>query len=235
MSSDNVYMINDDGQIVLMQNTQHTPQQNIQTPSQSLSNGQKTSISDRSSQINPVIQPLRQNVNRRNIGTVKYTQPHTQPQTQPQTQPVYQRPQLQSFMQNQQNQTQQVNQRPQIQSAPVLNTRTLNSQRQDELLSYNNWKKMNMSLNQMVNEQNPYQTQQTQQTPDTDNDLIDKDENNEEVLNQDIVPNSNRAKYGAFISNNTSHNTRNHGSIRSNNIPSYLAIRKAHNNESIYL
>ena len=258
MNSDNVYMINDDGQIVLMPTSQSTSQSTPQSV-------QKT-FNNRSSQINPVIvqnnpvtQPyVRQNnVNRRNIGSIRYTQYVPQPQvSQPQVsqpQQVYQRPQVQKVQQVEQ--VQQVYQRPQVNSAPVLNIRSLNGQKQDDLLSYNNWKKMNMSLNQMVNEQNPYQSHyqlQTQgkqntevakdlmnQYQDINEDVVNEDVVNEDVVNeiteQEFLPNSNRAKYGTFISNNTSHNTINHGAIRSKNIPSYLAIRKAHNNESIYL
>ena len=94
-----------------------------------------------------------------------------------------------------------------------------------------------MSLNQMVNDSNPQRNlNQHAQILDEQTELDDSVQNlNMEEPQQEFVPNSNRAKYGTFISNNTSHNSRNHGSIRSKNIPSYLAIRKANNSESIYL
>ena len=252
-SDNNLYMIDDDGQIVLM----HNINQNVQNNTNNTNNPQVSqrhvsnpSMSVASSQLNPVVNQngpsmqstVRQvNMNRVRNGTVRYTQNKPPIQHTPQTlvthqQQVYQRPQ-----QGLATPQQQVYQRPQVQ-APVLNGRTLNNQKQiEESLSYNNWKKMNMSLNQMVNNNNPQRNlnQQYQQDFNTPQELDDQTELvqdlNIEEPQQEFVPNSNRARYGTFISNNTSHNTRNHGSIRSKNIPSYLAIRKANNSESIYL
>lgn len=276
MSSDNnLYMIDDDGQIVLMsnvnQNLQNTTNNsqvyqraNVSTPSMSVA----------SSQLNPVVNQngpsmqstVRQgNVNRFRNGGIRYTQNKPLIQNTPQQsfstnvgQQVYQRPQ-QALPTNVAQQRfpanvaqQQVYQRPQVQAqAPVLNSRTLNNQKQgystqlEESLSYNNWKKMNMSLNQIVNDSNPQRNlnQQNQQDfgDNVPQELEEQSELDDSVQNlnmedqQEFIPESNRARYGTFISNNTSHNTRNHGSIRSKNIPSYLAIRKANNSESIYL
>jgi hypothetical protein len=259
-SDNNLYMIDDDGQIVLMPNVNQNVQTNNTTnnPQVSQRHVSNPSMSVASSQLNPVVnqngpsmQPtVRQgNVNRvRNVGGIRYTQNKPPIQHTPQhalatQQQVYQRPQVQQQVQVQAP----VYQRPQVQQqvqAPVLNNRTLNNQRQglsgqvEESLSYNNWKKMNMSLNQMVNDSNP-QRNLNQQEFNMPQELDDQTELvedlNMEEPQQEFVPNSNRARYGTFISNNTSHNTRNHGSIRSKNIPSYLAIRKANNSESIYL
>jgi hypothetical protein len=280
MSSDNnLYMIDDDGQIVLMPNVN----QNLQNNTNNSQVSQRTTVLNPSlsvaySQLNPVVNQngpsmqstVRQgSVNRvRNVGGIRYTQnkppmQHTSQNDFPINvgqndfpinvgQQVYQRPQVQQVHVQQQVQTP-VYQRPQVQQqvqAPVLNGRTLNNQRQgssaqvEESLSYNNWKKMNMSLNQMVNDSNPqrnlnqYARNLNQYAPylDEQTELDDSVQNlNMEEPQQEFIPNSNRARYGTFISNNTSHNTRNHGSIRSKNIPSYLAIRKANNSESIYL
>ena len=261
MSSDNnLYMIDDDGQIVLMPNVN----QNLQNNTNNSQVSQRTtvlnqSLSVASSQLNPIVNQngpsmqstVRQgNVNRvRNVGGIRYTQNKPPMQNASQNtfpvnvnQQVYQRPQVQQQVQVQSP----VYQRPQVQQqvqAPVLNSRTLNNQKQvssvqvEESLSYNNWKKMNMSLNQMVNDSNPQRNlNQHAQILDEQTELDDSVQNlNMEEPQQEFVPNSNRAKYGTFISNNTSHNSRNHGSIRSKNIPSYLAIRKANNSESIYL
>ena len=238
MSSDNVYIINDDGQIVLVENKQ----KNVSNVSNNLSQANSDVV-----QNNTLVQQQTRVNRARNSNGVKYTQntQNTQNtvavQHAPVQQPIYQRPQ---------NQRQKlppippqtpvqhvVYQRPQlpIQPVQVLN-RNLNNQRQDDSVSFNNWKKMNLSMNQMVNDQNPYhpQLQPEPQSPQTEQ-LSNDEELDEEVPEQDFVPNSNRAKYGTFISNNTSHNTRNHGSISNKNITSYLAIRKANNNESIYL
>ena len=238
MSSDNVYIINDDGQIVLVENKQ----KNVSNVSNNLSQANSDVV-----QNNTLVQQPTRVTRARNSNGVKYIQytQNTVPiQHAPVQQPIYQRPQ---------NQRQKapptppqtpvqhvVYQRPQlpiqpIQPVQVLN-RSLNSQRQDDSVSFNNWKKMNLSMNQMVNDQNPYhpQLQPEPQPPQTEQ-LSNDEELDEEVPEQDFVPNSNRAKYGTFISNNTSHNTRNHGSISNKNITSYLAIRKANNNESIYL
>ena len=269
MSSDNnLYMIDDDGQIVLMPNVN----QNLQNNTNNSQVSQRTtvlnpSLSVASSQLNPVVNQngpsmqstVRQgNVNRvRNVGGIRYTQnkppmQHTSQNVFPTNvgQQVYQRPQVQHQVQQQvQVQAQPpVYQRPQVQQQvqvqdPVLNARTLNNKRQgsspqvEESLSYNNWKKMNMSLNQMVNDSNPQRNlNQYAQSLDEQTELDDSVQNlNMEEPQQEFVANSNRARYGTFISNNTSNNTRNQGSIRSKNIPSYLAIRKANNSESIYL
>jgi len=269
MSSDNnLYMIDDDGQIVLMPNVN----QNLQNNTNNSQVSQRTtvlnpSLSVSSSQLNPVVNQngpsmqstVRQgSVNRvRNVGGIRYTQnkppmQHTSQNAFPINvgQQVYQRPQVQQQVHVQQQVQSPVYQRPQVQApqqvqvqAPVLNSRTLNNQRQgsssqvEESLSYNNWKKMNMSLNQMVNDNNPQRNlNQYAQNLDEQTELDDSVQNlNMEESQQEFIPNSNRARYGTFISNNTSHNTRNHGSIRSKNIPSYLAIRKANNSESIYL
>lgn len=246
MSSDNnVYMINDDGQIVLMQNGQPTVSNS--------SNVLSSQVNSPVVQNNTLIQPP-ERVNRtRNSSGVRYTQ-NTQnvqiatPVQQQVQQPVYQRPQTASVYQKPQLQRQShvveqpVYQRPQP-NAPVLSNRTLNVQRQDESVSFNNWKKMNLSMNQMINDQNPYQRQQNQQMSNNqvNDDVVNEVNNavddgvNDDVTEQNFVPNSNRARYGTFMSNNTSHNTRNHGSVHNKNITSYLAIRKANNNENIYL
>jgi len=235
MSSDNVYIINDDGQIVLVENKQ----KNVSNVSNNLSQANSDVV-----QNNTLVQQPTRVTRARNSNGVRYTQNTVAIQHAPVQQPIYQRPQ---------NQRQKlpptppqtpvqhvVYQRPQlpihpIQPVQVLN-RSLNNQRQDDSVSFNNWKKMNLSMNQMVNDQNPYhpQLQPEPQLPQTEQ-LSNDDELDEEVPEQDFVPNSNRAKYGTFISNNTSHNTRNHGSVSNKNITSYLAIRKANNNESIYL
>jgi len=258
MSSDNnLYMIDDDGQIVLMPNVnQNLQNNNTNNPQVS----QRTIVSN---QLNPVVNQNGQsmqstfrqvNMNRvRNTGGIRYTQNKPPMQHASQNsfpinvgQQVYQRPQVQQQVQAPVYQRPQV-QRPQVQQqiqAPVLNGRTLNNQRQgsssqvEESLSYNNWKKMNMNLNQMVNDSNPQRNLNQQefnmpQELDVQTELVE--DLNMEEPQQEFVANSNRARYGTFISNNTSHNTRNHGSIRSKNIPSYLAIRKANNSESIYL
>lgn len=276
MNSDNVYMINEEGQIVLVPNEQDVSlQTNVEY---NVQNTQKTTVSNRSSQINPVIaqnnpitQPSVSQNSVRNIGGIRYTQ--SKPQVQQQVQQAYQRPQVQQVQQQVQQQVyqrpqqvQQVYQRPQVQQqvyqqvqqqvyqrpqvqpgvgqsvqAPVLNTRKLNTNRQEESQSYNNWKKMNLNLTQMVNEHNPHQQQvktlqQNEEVDDINEDVnFDVDVDMVETNQPEFVANSNRAKYGTFISNITSHNTKNNGSIRSKNIPSYLAIRKAHNSESIYL
>ena len=279
MNSDDVYMINDEGQIILVANDQDVSlKTNVVNKVQT---SQKNNVSNQFSQINPVVQnspmeqpSIRQN-NVRNVGGVKYTQnkppvsqqvqpqvyqrPQAQQQVyqrpQPQVQPqVYQRPQSQVQQQVQQQVQPQVYQRPQLKvqpqaqqpQTPFLNTRTLN--RQDESLSYNNWKKMNLNLTQMVNDNNQYQVKTLQQNEGSveQSEQIDETQifddtqevNFEDNLNTnqpEFTAGSNRAKYGTFVSNNTSHNTKNNGSIRSNHIPSYLAIRKAHNSENIYL
>ena len=262
-TDNNLYMIDDDGQIVLMPNVnQNVQTNNTNNPQVSQRHVSNPSMSVASSQLNPVVNQngpsmqstVRQGtVNRvRNVGGIRYTQNKPPIQHTPQQglaspqQQVYQRPQqgLAAHQQGLAAPQQQVYQRPQV-HAPVLNGRTLNNQKQglvqEESLSYNNWKKMNMSLNQIVNDNNPQinLNQQYQQDFNAHQELDDqtelvKDLNMEEPQ-QEFVSNSNRARYGTFISNNTSHNTRNHGSIRSKNIPSYLAIRKANNSESIYL
>ena len=254
-SDNNLYMIDDDGQIVLMSNVnQNVQTNNTNNPQISQRHVSNPSVSVSSSQLNPLVNQngpsmqstIRQvNMNRVRNGNVRYTQNKPPIQHAPQQtlvtpqQQVYQRPQ-QTLVTPQQ----QVYQRPQV-NDPVLNGRTLNNQKQglvqEESLSYNNWKKMNISLNQIVNDNNPQRNlnQQYQQDFNIPQELDDQTELvqdlNIEEPQQEFGTNSNRARYGTFISNNTSHNTRNHGSIRSKNIPSYLAIRKANNSESIYL
>ena len=270
MNSDNVYMIDDDGQVVLIPVQNNEQQHNNQQWTTSDTNfstttPQRHSFNNVNSQVNPVIvqtQPVtqpsvRQVSANRMRNSVRYTQstqsrqnqqlqsqsqvyqrPQVQPQQQPQPQ-VYQRPQVQQQVYQRPQPQQQVYQRPQPQpqqqpQAPLLNNRVLNTQKQEDSLSYNNWKKMNLSLTQMVSNNNIHTNAPVIQNVDNTNDVDNI--NNEELtdIQQEFVHNSNRAKNGTFINNN-SYSNRNYSTINSKNIPSYLAIRKAHNSESIYL
>jgi hypothetical protein len=255
MNSDNVYMIDDDGQVVLMpvQNNDNVPIQ------QSFNNVNVSQINPVIVQTQPVTQPsVRQVSGNRMRNSIRYTQARQpQQQQQPQQpqyqqpqmqQPVYQRPQQPQPQQQQQQMQQPVYQRPQqpqqpqqqqpqqITHAPLLNNRVLNNQKQDESVSYNNWKKMNLSLTQMVSNNNMHMNSQVNQTEYNNNVTNMNEPVNEELDNMqpDFIKNSNRAKHGTFINNNA-YSNRNYSTIQSKNIPSYLAIRKAHNSENIYL
>uniref|UniRef100_A0A6C0I700 Uncharacterized protein n=1 Tax=viral metagenome TaxID=1070528 RepID=A0A6C0I700_9ZZZZ len=263
MNSDNeTYMIDDDGQIVLLPNTS-TPQQGVVSPQQGFVSPQQGVVSPQQGFVSPqqgVVSPQQGFVSPQqgfvspqqgfvspqqltyssNLSdfsqlhpTVAQTQPNTQNINRPRNtvykqlpyRPIQQQQPQQSLLKPIQPQMSMLQPQRQIQTqtpthAPNMQSRTLNSHQPQNDVSYNNWKKMNLNITQMV-------TENTQSQPQSQY-------NDEPVM--DIQPHlqlANRARYGSYIDNSQRPKTY---SVRTSNGPSScLSIKKANNKESIYM
>ena len=136
----------------------------------------------------------------------------------------------------------------------VNNLNNVNLTRQ-ESLSYDNWKKKNLHMNQMVqsngqmnvhpqyrhlqmnqNMNNVNQNMYNLPNEDLNNDLMfDLEDNTQNEIQELIVPSlSNRAKHGSFMSNESNKYNK-YTTVRAKNVSSALAIIKSKNSESSFL
>jgi hypothetical protein len=248
-NSEELYTVNDDGEIVLIepspqqyQQPQNQPNfqnnQFSQNPTQSfpkqVKNFQNKFNGPPVSQVSPMIQnnqqydPRTQRINssqRIVQPTIKPNFNNTPVNNQYQPQKQYQQPQYQQQYQPQQQKTYQTPYTPR--QTPAPNSRNVSQLNQQESLSYNNWKKLNLNLNQMVQPNGQIHSQ-----PQYDN--FNPNQDNEVVQNTNFTQLSNRARHGTFISNN-SNVYQKYSSNLPPNIKSSLAIRKARNSESSFM
>ena len=191
-NDENLYMIDDDGQIVMVPKTTPPPVQNLQV---NIAHTQ------------PLMSPSVQTAGNKMYTTTNF-QKNNQVQLTNKPQVVYQQPQPQP-------QPQQV-QRIQGFSPQVNN---------QESLSYENWKKMNMNFGQMVTNQNQMQ-QYNEEPVQNVNQQLNTDNNTKYT--------SNRAINGSYISNNASVYN-NYTVNKPDSVKSVFAIRKSRNSESSFL
>ena len=137
-------------------------------------------------------------------------------------------------------------------SQNMNNVNNVNNLTKQETLSYNNWKKNNLQMSQMVQTNGQIHVepqyrkiqqfnQNTQNEDLLNEDLLNEDLNNfnlqETYQNDNLVYEKtlpNRAKYGLFM-NNESNRYSNYTTVKAKNVTSALAIRKSRNSESSFL
>ena len=196
-NDENLYMIDDDGQIVMVPRTPPPPVQNLQV---------------NIAQTQPLMSPSVQTVGNKMYTTTNF-QKNNQVQLTNKPQVVYQQPQV-VYQQPQQVQR--------IQGfSPQVNNQ--------ESLSYDNWKKMNMNFSQMVTNQNQMQNEMQQYNKEpvqNVNQQLNTDNNTKYI--------SNRAIHGSYISNNAS--VYNNYTVNNpDSVKSVFAIRKSRNSESSFM
>lgn len=187
-NDENLYMIDDDGQIVMVPKTTPPPVQNLQV---------------NIAQTQPLMSPSVQTSGNKMYTTTNF-QKNNQVQLTNKPQVVYQQPQQVQRIQG---------------FSPQVNNQ--------ESLSYENWKKMNMNFGQMVTNQNQNQMQQYNEEPVQNvNQQLNTDNNTKYT--------SNRAINGSYISNNASVYN-NYTVNKPDSVKSVFAIRKSRNSESSFM